>query len=93
MLRAVLLLLVCALSGVAAFSAPACGAVQRRAVSASAVTMAHHVQKKATKKHNDRRPKKLSKADRNRTPPSFAVNPLAALQSEPFFTITAKASA
>ena len=41
----------------------------------STVSMAHHVQKKATKKHNAMRPRKSRASDRNRTPPSYPSVP------------------
>jgi len=43
--------------------------------SASTITMAHHVMKKATRGHNAYRPKKSRASDRNRTPPSYPAIP------------------
>jgi len=40
-----------------------------------AISMAHHVQKKATKKHQDRRPKKSRPSDINRKPPVYPPIP------------------
>jgi hypothetical protein len=87
-----LIALLCVLATAAGFSlAPAGGiAVRRSAVAQSTLTMAHHVQKKSTKKHNDRRPKKRSLADRNRAPPSFNPTPLSAVAATPDFTVTSK---
>merc|ERR1719310_389132 len=39
------------------------------------VSMAHHVQKKCTKKHNAMRPRKSRPSDRNRTPPNYPPIP------------------
>lgn len=84
-----LLVLLCALAGAAAF-APAAHTsrcVGRSAVRPLAVEMAHHVNKKATKKHTDRRPKKHSLADKNRKPPPYAVDPMSLVKDTPDFTI------
>jgi hypothetical protein len=90
------LVLLCLAACASAFSAqPAGGMALRRmaACSPSALTtMAHHVNKKSTKKHNDRRPKKHSQADRNRTPPTFNVNPISAVASTPDFTVVSKSA-
>ncbi|KAL1515825.1 hypothetical protein AB1Y20_002441 [Prymnesium parvum] len=70
--RSVLLLAVLPL--VAAFAPGALPASAATRFS-SPVTMAHHVQKKATKGHQAYRPRKSRPSDRNRTPPSYPAIP------------------
>ena len=73
MLRCLLLLLALhASAGLVLAPASAPRAVGGRA---AAVSMAHHVQKKATKHHASSRPKKSRLSDRNRRPPSYPSLP------------------
>ena len=66
------LALLCALMPLAsAFAPAAAGAALSASRSASTITMAHHVMKKATRGHNAYRPRKSRASDRNRTPPSY----------------------
>lgn len=48
---------------------------------------AKHVQKKATKKHMDRRPKKKRPSDKNRKPPPYDVDPLHAAGMPSEYTV------
>ena len=73
MLRCLLLLLALhASAGLVLAPASAPRAVGGRA---AAVSMAHHVQKKATKHHASSRPKTSRLSDRNRRPPSYPSLP------------------
>mmetsp|Transcript_15578 Transcript_15578/g.38099 ORF Transcript_15578/g.38099 Transcript_15578/m.38099 type:complete len:96 (-) Transcript_15578:1006-1293(-) len=88
-----LLLVACAVACASAFSgmvAPTNAVRVASSTTPSAFTMAHHVNKKATKKHADRRPKKKGLADKNRKPPPYAVNPLAAVADKPDWEIVGK---
>ncbi len=51
------------------------------------IRAAKHVQKKATKKHMDRRPKKTRPSDRNRKPVPYDVDPLHAEGMPPEYTV------
>jgi len=61
--------------------------VNGQVFAASTITMAHHVQKKATKHHEHSRPRKSRASDRNRTPPSYPAMP-----DIPWMTVTSLAS-
>lgn len=76
MLFKTLLLLVAFLQASSAFMlAPPQGAVAACRSPAAAVTMAHHVQKKATRGHNAFRPKKKRPSDIYRKAPSYPAMP------------------
>ena len=70
-----LIALLCALAPLASTFSPTCMAAISSRRPASAVSMAHHVQKKATRGHNAYRPRKSRLSDRNRTPPSYPAIP------------------
>jgi len=54
--------------------------------------MSHHVQKKATNKHNRYRPKKHSRADIFRKPPQHNRNPLGVDGLPPIYEVVSSAS-
>jgi len=63
----------CLLPLASAFAAP--GAIAACRSAAPAVSMAHHVQKKATRAHNAFRPKKSRPSDIYRKPPNYPAFP------------------
>jgi len=85
MLRLLMLLPLASALVLSPAQAPAACITAGRAT--STVTMAHHVQKKATKKHQACRPRKSRESDRNRRPPQYP-----ALPDQPWMTSTTAVS-